>query len=61
MKEKITICKPNSSNDGRLSVIGWNFLPVHLSETDMELYAKYQGESYRVQGSIYCQYIVVKA
>lgn len=34
-------------------------MPVELNESDMELYAKYQGKSCKVQGNIYCQYIIV--
>ena len=59
MKEKITIC--NQKENGNLAIIGEKFMPVTLDESTMELYAKYQGKSYKVQGHVYCQFIVVGA
>lgn len=59
MKEKITICK--QKDNGTLNVIGEKFLPVELNEAEMELYAKYQNQTYKIQGNVYCQYIVIGA
>ena len=56
MKEEITIC--NRKENGNLTIIDVKFLPVKLNEDDMNLYAKLNGKSYKVQGDIYCQYIV---
>lgn len=58
MKEKITIAKQESQNDAPY-IIDEKSLPVELSEAEMKLYAKYQGELYEVQGNIYCQYIII--
>lgn len=58
MKEKITLC--NQKENGVLNIVGSKFLTVELSESDMELYAKYQNENYKVQGNIYCQFIVIE-
>ena len=55
MKEEITIC--NRKENGNLTVIDVKFLPVKLNEDDMK-YAKLNGKSYKVQGDIYCQFIV---
>lgn len=57
MKEKIQICRQNQNST--LSVITEKNLVVELNESDMELYTKYQGKSYKVQGNVYTQYIVI--
>ncbi len=58
MKEKITLC--NQKENGVLNIVSSKFLTVELNENDMELYAKLEDKTYKVQGNVYCQFIVIE-
>lgn len=59
MKQRLTLCKRNSN--GSLTIIGDKVLNTVLNESEMIVYATYNGKPCAVEGSIYMWYIVVES
>lgn len=58
MNEQIQICE-RTEGPNIYRVIEIKTVPVELNETEMELYAIYNGRSYKVQGKYFFQFIVI--
>jgi len=59
MKQRLTLCRRNRDNS--LTIIGEKVCNALLSQSEMVVYATYNGKSYPVEGSIYMWYIVVES
>jgi hypothetical protein len=58
MKQQISICKRNEN--GSLTITDEKKLNTELNEQEMEVYAKYHGKSYKIEGNINMFFIVVE-